>query len=89
MPTPWAHPNLLVWWLYASTAVLSLLSYFLGAKKYRALHEQSGQSHEWNVDLNSLFVLSPGTYFVSVAIELNRFRGSFVVYAAGLRFIVQ
>ena len=40
MPTPWAHPNMLVWWLYLSTAAFSLLFYFLGAKKFRAIHEQ-------------------------------------------------
>lgn len=40
MPTPWAHPNMLVWWLYMSTAAFSLLFYFLGAKKFRTIHEQ-------------------------------------------------
>ena len=40
MPTPWTHPNMLVWWLYLSTAAFSLLFYFLGAKKFRTIHEQ-------------------------------------------------
>ena len=40
MPTPWDHPNMLVWWLYMSTAAFSLLFYFLGAKKFRTIHEQ-------------------------------------------------
>ena len=41
MPTPWAHPNMLVWWIYLSTAAFSLLFYFLGAKKFRAIHEEA------------------------------------------------
>jgi hypothetical protein len=39
MPTPWTHPNLLVWFFYTSVAGLSLLFYFLGARKFRAIHE--------------------------------------------------
>jgi len=38
MPTPWIHPNLLVWFLYCSVTVLSFLFYFWGMKKFRALH---------------------------------------------------
>jgi len=39
MPTPWAHPNLLIWWIYTSVAALSVLFYFLGARRFRAIHE--------------------------------------------------
>jgi hypothetical protein len=39
MPTPWIHPNLLVWFLYTSVAGFSLLFYFLSAKRFRAIHE--------------------------------------------------
>jgi hypothetical protein len=39
MPTPWIHPNMLVWFLYASVAMLSFLFYFLGRRKFRLLHE--------------------------------------------------
>ncbi len=39
MPTPWIHPNLLVWFLYTSVAGLSLLFYFLSVKRFRAIHE--------------------------------------------------
>jgi hypothetical protein len=38
MPTPWVHPNLLVWFLYTSVTILSFLFYFLGARKFRAIH---------------------------------------------------
>jgi hypothetical protein len=38
MPTPWIHPNLLVWFFYCSVAVLSFLFYFWGIRKFRALH---------------------------------------------------
>jgi len=50
---------------------------------------EPGQHTEWNVDLNSLFNLHRGTYFVSVAIELNRDREPFTVYASGLEFTIQ
>jgi hypothetical protein len=39
MPTPWIHPNLLVWFLYTSVAGLSLLFYFLSVKRFHAIHE--------------------------------------------------
>ena len=39
MPTPWVNPNLLVWWIYTSVASLSLLFYFLGARRFRVIHE--------------------------------------------------
>jgi len=38
MPTPWSHPNLLVWFFYVSTFALSVTFFFLGAKKFRAQH---------------------------------------------------
>ena len=38
MPTPWMHPNLLVWFIYCSVTVLSFLFYFWGMRKFRALH---------------------------------------------------
>jgi hypothetical protein len=39
MPTPWIHPNMLVWFLYASVAMLSFLFYFLGKRQFRLLHD--------------------------------------------------
>ncbi len=41
MPTPWVHPNLLVWIFYASVAALSVLCCPLGAKKFREIHRGS------------------------------------------------
>jgi hypothetical protein len=39
MPTPWIHPNLLVWFLYASVTMFSFLFYFLGMRRFRVMHE--------------------------------------------------
>jgi len=39
MPTPWVHPNLLIWWIYTSVASLSFLFYFLGARRFRVIHK--------------------------------------------------
>jgi hypothetical protein len=37
MPTPWVHPNVLVWIFYVLVAALSLLFCFLGARKFRGI----------------------------------------------------
>src|ERR1039457_3410021 len=39
MPTPWIHPNLLVWFFYTSVATLSVLFYFMGARRFRGIYE--------------------------------------------------
>jgi hypothetical protein len=39
MPTPWIHPNLLVWFLYSSVAAFSLLFYYLGARRFRGVYD--------------------------------------------------
>jgi hypothetical protein len=39
MPTPWIHPNLLVWFLYSSVVILSLLFYYLGARRFREVYD--------------------------------------------------
>jgi hypothetical protein len=39
MPTPWIHPNLLVWFFYTAVAAFSFLFYFLGKRRFRAIHD--------------------------------------------------
>ena len=46
MPTPWIHPNLLVWFFYAAVGLLSLLLNYLGARKFHAIHELPPYSGE-------------------------------------------
>jgi hypothetical protein len=38
MPTPWVHPNLLVWIFYVAVAVLSVLFCLLGARRFREIY---------------------------------------------------
>jgi hypothetical protein len=38
MPTPWIHPNLLVWFFYTSVVILSFSFYFLGMRKFHATY---------------------------------------------------
>jgi hypothetical protein len=39
MPTPWIHPNLLVWFFYTAVAAFSFLFCFLGERRFRAIHD--------------------------------------------------
>ena len=41
MPTPWLHPNLLVWFIYTVVALLSLLFCFLNIRGFRGRYEQA------------------------------------------------
>ena len=41
MPTPWIHPNLLVWFFYTSVATFSFLFYFLGARRFRGIYDRA------------------------------------------------
>jgi hypothetical protein len=50
---------------------------------------EPGQSHEWHVDLNTLYKLVPATYFVSVSIGVNRFLKSFTISVEGIEFAIQ
>lgn len=36
--TPWTHPNLLVWFFWCSSGILSLTMYFLGRSRFRKVH---------------------------------------------------
>jgi hypothetical protein len=48
-----------------------------------------GRSHEWHVDLNTLFKLVPGTYYVSVSIQVNRRLKPFTISVEGIEFAIQ
>jgi hypothetical protein len=41
MPTPWIHPNLLVWLFYTLVTMFSFSFYFLGWRKYRSIHDHA------------------------------------------------
>ena len=40
MPTPWLHPNLLVWFFYVSIFVLSVVLYSWNVRKFRRLYKR-------------------------------------------------
>jgi hypothetical protein len=39
--TPWTHPNLLVWFFWCSSAILSLSLYFLGKHRFRRISDDA------------------------------------------------
>jgi hypothetical protein len=57
---------------------------------YRNTPLEPGQSHEWHADLNTLYKLEPGTYFVSGSIDVNHIVNvnPFTISVEGMEFAI-
>ena len=55
--TPWTHPNLLVWFFWISTGLLSASLYVLGKRRFYAMYATPG-THENGVDTDAAGALT-------------------------------